>query len=291
MESAAFLHFMIVLGLGTYLPCVTYCSHFTVSSEGTPQDIEETIIDRCDTFNAKAESNRSCQEIWQSFKKAFALKSPCQSEFDYSEYMEKTEDQIPNSKTLLWSGVKAAAMEYSKNCGLVTLGDTLTGFLLEDLTWCGKEEDPGINYETCEPCGNGTVSPYIAFWKQASENIAIKSSGVVSVMLSGKNDLAYNKSSFFAMYELPNLDSKVTEVRILLRDKTDKEHCNNGTVNELKSKLVSKELKPSCIDNETVIDDVCNDDTVGDGSRIIASTETIFSFIVFYLMLPKFCSC
>ncbi|XP_070570721.1 ADP-ribosyl cyclase/cyclic ADP-ribose hydrolase-like [Ptychodera flava] len=187
MESAASIHFMIVLALGASLPYVTYCSHFTVSSQGTPKDIENTITQRCDAFNTVTGSSRSCQGIWKSFTKAFERKGPCKSDFSYSDYFKDTKQTIPSGKTLLWSGVQAAAMDYSEKCGFVTLGDTLTGCLLTDLTWCGKEEDPGINYETCDTCRGDIASPSSVFWRQASKNLASESRGVVSVMLSGSN--------------------------------------------------------------------------------------------------------
>ena len=50
----------------------------------------------------------------------------------------------------------------------------LVGYLINQLTFCGQEEHPGINYELCPDwgqCGFG-AGPMDGFWKAASLHVS-----------------------------------------------------------------------------------------------------------------------
>ncbi|XP_062503387.1 ADP-ribosyl cyclase/cyclic ADP-ribose hydrolase 1-like isoform X2 [Corticium candelabrum] len=111
------------------------------------------------------------------------------------------------------------------NLQATTLRNTLTGYLVDELTWCGSVTDPsGFNWTECNPSNSNTnvCAGYNngAFWSGASQRFALAARGSIGLLLNGSksgNGKAYESTSFFGSVELPNLQpSQVTIVNIML---------------------------------------------------------------------------
>ncbi|XP_070558514.1 histamine N-methyltransferase-like [Ptychodera flava] len=282
MNAVKLVYLTIMAIVAVSIPRTSSYSHFAANGGGTTEDIDNIMMERCVKFGDETGTQWDCETIWSTFQDAFACKDQCDLKKDgYSDYIEKTHQDIPKDATLFWSGydiVKDRAMDYSKNCAFVTLGDTLTGCMPDDLIWCGQESEDEvvayncINYESCENCeSNRETSSMGSFWNQASSNLASLSSGTVSIMLSGKRENgAYHEDSFLACCELPNLQHEiVTVVRILLLDKTDSETCSKGTVLDLIEKIKDIGFDHSCIDDPDTL-------------RMASSLKNIYSDVEYY---------
>lgn len=75
---------------------------------------------------------------------------------------------------MFWSSTYVIAHEYA-NIGkrYVTLEDTLLGYVVNGMTWCGQKEDPGINFDACptwDACGPEASK---SFWSLGSKIVRI----------------------------------------------------------------------------------------------------------------------
>ena len=53
----------------------------------------------------------------------------------------------------------------------VTLEDTLTGYLVNSLVWCGQSIDPGMNMTRCPSWGDCPNEAGESFWAGASAEV------------------------------------------------------------------------------------------------------------------------
>jgi len=78
---------------------------------------------------------------------------------------------------MFWSGTYDVAHEYADTGRrFVTLEDTLLGFIMNGLTWCGQTADPGMNYQSCPSYNECPESASTAFWGTASATVNEKCS-------------------------------------------------------------------------------------------------------------------
>ncbi|XP_068123787.1 ADP-ribosyl cyclase/cyclic ADP-ribose hydrolase 1-like [Hyperolius riggenbachi] len=225
---------------------------------GTTQNLKNIIVGRCYHYLSlyPAIGEKDCNGIWQELSDAVFKKDPCNiTEADYQKLAEVAGQTIPCDKTLLWSRTDDLVHRYTKATGnFVTLEDTFLGFLFNGLTWCGRPNQPGMNYKSCpawNECDNNSLT---SFWKMASAAFARASCGTVNVMLNGSVDGAIaRRESFFRTVEIPSMNpDKVSEVKLWVIDDIegeDKNSCNTDSLLELKLFIQLHKLKFSCIDN------------------------------------------
>ncbi|XP_067857940.1 ADP-ribosyl cyclase/cyclic ADP-ribose hydrolase 2-like [Heptranchias perlo] len=230
---------------------------------GTVHNLEEIIIGRCYNYIRIVNptvGEKNCSAIWEAFRNAFDYKHPCNViPADYEAFIKLAKHGIPQDKALFWENTKLLVHRYSdKTRRLMPLGDTLVGWLADDLDWCGQPEYPGINYQSCPTTTECENNPVNSFWKIASEFYAKEAVGIVRVMLNGSvSDGAFPINGFFAKHELPNLRKKsVSEIQIWVMDDIDGpdgESCETGTVKEFEDTLRKQDFNYTCIDNYRAI--------------------------------------
>ncbi|EDO33931.1 predicted protein [Nematostella vectensis] len=145
-------------------------------SKGTSKHIREIFLGRCWYFVQQKDSGLvnpesvNCNELWEAFSKAFAYKKPCNvTEEDYRPFFELYKEAPIYNKVMLWSGTKDWAHAYTHLFKrYVTLDDTLAGYTLNHVNWCGSEEWPGIDFKSCPY----ECSKQMAFWGNAAKNVS-----------------------------------------------------------------------------------------------------------------------
>eukprot|EP00118_Oscarella_pearsei_P025541 m.308348 g.308348 ORF g.308348 m.308348 type:complete len:297 (+) comp43815_c0_seq1:109-999(+) len=245
-----------------------FISAGVVEPQGTTPSLREIFIGRCEDFkqagyDSENLQNIDCKEAWNAFFKAFAYKDDCGVlTEDYQPYFDIVDQVLPKGKSMFWSGTQPLAEVYSSNGANAYIdGQTMTSYLVQGLNWCGSLTDPsGMNYSFCrwydsETCPDQATG---SFWSGASERFAKQATGPVGLLLNGTRDRpAYDDSSFFALYEMPNLDpTKAGPVRIMVAQdlgKTPTETCNSGSLLDLKEDLKERGLSYTCKDNPSSV--------------------------------------
>ncbi|KAF5892979.1 ADP-ribosyl cyclase/cyclic ADP-ribose hydrolase 1-like, partial [Clarias magur] len=210
-------------------------------------DFKSDVMNRCKRFireHGGTASKFDCEEIWGTFEKAYIGKDPCDVPPEaYDPLFNSVKDAAACNTTLFWSKTNTVVHAFTENrdC-LVTLEDTLLGFMFNGLTWCSKKESNETFTEGCPGWSDCKTSPVQSFWLKASANFATTACGSVSAMLNGSLDTPFSTSSIFASVEVKNLNpDNVKSLTILLVTKnTDTTTCNNLSFNDLKSSLNAK---------------------------------------------------
>ncbi|ELW68965.1 ADP-ribosyl cyclase 1 [Tupaia chinensis] len=153
------------------------------SAQGSTPHLADIVLGRCFGYTQLLRPelrDKDCQKIWDAFKNAFISKSPCNiTEDDYQPLLKLANQTLPCNKTLLWSKTNVLAHQYSRVQGdMLTLEDTLLGYLADGLMWCGDASSSEINYKSCpdwrKDCSN---NPQSVFWKTISQSLSIVLSG------------------------------------------------------------------------------------------------------------------
>ncbi|KAH9505551.1 hypothetical protein Btru_055856 [Bulinus truncatus] len=246
-----------------------------VTCLGTTPDVEEVIIGRCNDYDKTRYTDllprvpTPCHEIWTKFSSAFAYKGPCNvPASSYLPFFEAAKQVLPENKIMFWSGTYHLAHLYAKEVAtFITLEDTLIGYLADTLEWCGQVNPPGINYTVCpsdSECPDGAIH---GFWSSASKALATSAKGNVTLMVNGSNPdkPAYRKNSYFAQYELPNLNaSLVPAMNVILVHALGLpklETCTSGSLLTLKEDATKIGLQYTCVDNPvSVLHLLCADE-------------------------------
>ncbi|KAG8453522.1 hypothetical protein GDO86_000231, partial [Hymenochirus boettgeri] len=160
------------------------------NGKGTTPNLQSIVLGRCHDYTEivnPSVGKKNCSEIWEAFLKAFVSKDPCSIlPADYELYINLTFHDIPSSKSLFWENNKLLVHRYSdKTKRFMPLGDTLTGWLVDTLNWCGLASNPGLDYGSCPTTTDCENNPQESFWRIASVNYARHSSGDVQIMLNG----------------------------------------------------------------------------------------------------------
>ncbi|XP_078401186.1 ADP-ribosyl cyclase/cyclic ADP-ribose hydrolase 1-like [Cetorhinus maximus] len=227
--------------------------------KGSTAKLKEIMIGRCfnylGTINPNA-GNKDCSKLWEAFLHVFSKKDPCKvTKEDYKPFLDLAGHDIPIDQSIFWSQTKGLILQYTDvTHNVMPLENTLIGYMLNGLNWCGKLSSPEPNFEGCpewNDCVNNSVR---SFWRAASESYAMKARGEVTVMLNGSARVkAFRTNSIFGEIELGKLDNKrVTSVQLWIMDNVDgpdKESCGIGSVAELEKILKEKKIMYSCKDN------------------------------------------
>ncbi|XP_035271141.1 ADP-ribosyl cyclase/cyclic ADP-ribose hydrolase 2-like isoform X2 [Anguilla anguilla] len=227
--------------------------------EGTTADLQEVILGRCYNYIRVVNPSvgeKNCTAIWNAFRDAFIYRDPCSvTDRDYQTFISLSLHSIPPNKALFWEKNKQLVHSYSDTGRrMMPLGETLIGWLGDDLTWCGNSSGEGLDSVSCPTTAECENNPVESFWRIASSTYANLSSGVIQVMLNGSvSDGTFPENSFFANYELPYLrKDKVSKVQIWIMDDIegpDVESCGTKSVAVLQQILEQKGFEYTCADN------------------------------------------
>ncbi|XP_065805173.1 ADP-ribosyl cyclase/cyclic ADP-ribose hydrolase 1-like [Labrus bergylta] len=164
-------------------------------------EFRETFMKKCLEF---PEEEHICETIWTNFELAYVGKEKCNfSDQNYDQLLAETPFKHPCGKTMFWSKTKDLVHKFTKkrDC-FFTLEDTLLGYVLNGLSWCGEKGNNETFTENCEDC---LPNPVSSFWKIASTRFAQYTCEGASVMLDGERKEPYDSNSFFGGVEVPNL--------------------------------------------------------------------------------------
>ncbi|XP_073255720.1 ADP-ribosyl cyclase/cyclic ADP-ribose hydrolase-like isoform X2 [Porites lutea] len=222
-----------------YLIIVSNLVSLTVS-KGSTTHLREIVIGKCwDYQRLKShEVTKNCSKIWGIFSKAFAYKDPCSVSFaDYKTYFDEVGmDIVKPNKSLFWSGTyKEAHMFSDFDSRFTTLEDTMAGWIVNNLTWCGTQDNTtsgdGIDYSSC-PASNKSCDYITHFWGQASERFAKKASGIVRVLVNGSRLSASGYPAF----------------------KNDRESCGKGSIKLLQDTASNRGINTTCYDDPAQVE-------------------------------------
>ncbi|XP_070538419.1 ADP-ribosyl cyclase/cyclic ADP-ribose hydrolase-like [Ptychodera flava] len=215
----------------------------------TPKNLTDIFIAKCKNHTASCPLSKgeNCRKLWHKFKYAFAYEEACINRSRYEPYCKEARHYVPKNKALFYSGEGPYKATHDDAIPYVTLEHTMTGNVMDglDYEWCGQLEGDGINYEKCpdrKDCVDPFTTSHCAFWQQASIEFAKQARGEVRVLLDGanKNGAAFYNSSYFAEYELKNLNKNfVRRVHILVMNSTENinETCGTGSILELEKEI------------------------------------------------------
>ncbi|XP_077333877.1 ADP-ribosyl cyclase/cyclic ADP-ribose hydrolase 2-like isoform X1 [Lithobates pipiens] len=251
--------------LGSLLLNICYLIQLNGAAEkkwkgrGTTPNLEDIIIGRCSDYIAivnPSVGDKNCSAIWAAFKSAFASKDPCSViPSDYELFINMTHHDIPTDKSLFWENNKGLVNKYTdKTKRYMGLGDTLSGWVADDLNFCGSVTGTGIDYDSCPTTAECENNAEESFWRIASVAYAKESSGEIQILLNGSTPGgAFPVPSFLSEYEIPNFqDDKVTKINIWVMDDiggVDVDSCGKNSTAILESILMSRHFPYKCVDN------------------------------------------
>ncbi|XP_057313347.1 ADP-ribosyl cyclase/cyclic ADP-ribose hydrolase 1-like [Hydractinia symbiolongicarpus] len=202
--------FFILRHVNTYKPW---------NYNGSTPHLQELFTGRCWEYQLLDPVNReenlrvdvNCTEAWGLFRVAFATKNPCKNlttADDYKMFFEKIKNtKHLSNKAMFWSGTRTIVRDFTHvNTDYVTLEDTFTGFVANNLDWCGCDTCPdGINTKFCDA---SCLYPTWSYWDSVSKQFAEKAADTVYVMVNGTSkgiNTAYYRETTFGRIELPPL--------------------------------------------------------------------------------------
>ncbi|XP_060768031.1 ADP-ribosyl cyclase/cyclic ADP-ribose hydrolase 1 isoform X5 [Neoarius graeffei] len=181
---------------------------------------KNVVMKRCETYlkeNEHMSRENDCKIIWGAFEQAYIMRDPCDVPPEaYEPLINSIKQDVACNTMLFWSKTKIMAHAFTdkRDC-LVTVEDTLLGYLFDDLTWCSKNESKETFTTDCPGWSDCQNNPVRSFWIQASTNFAATACGNVSVMLNGSVEAPFsptrtacNHSSLHILQSA--LDTKIT---------------------------------------------------------------------------------
>ncbi|RNA37464.1 ADP-ribosyl cyclase cyclic ADP-ribose hydrolase 1 [Brachionus plicatilis] len=227
---------------------------------GTTKNFKDIVLGRCFYYinslhkdNCEINSaNLNCSLIWDEFYRVIVNKSPCQVSIeDFDQFVHLTSHPYSNEKSVFWSGTYKAVHQISRLKGDWTLEDTLSGYLLDGLSFCSDNKSD--NFLTI--CPTDCVTRNNPFWNAVSKNYASKATGRVTAVLNGtRNSGALSNYSTFFNYELPSMNFKnINHFQVILLHSPEMskyETCQMPkTLNTLRNILQSNNVTYECIDD------------------------------------------
>ncbi|XP_041347482.1 ADP-ribosyl cyclase/cyclic ADP-ribose hydrolase-like [Gigantopelta aegis] len=274
--TAKLLPLLVLLTL-SYVPCPSHGR--CLGPLGTTPSIRDIVRGRCEIYQQfvnpdafcdnRKSTKRNCSEVTETFIKSFSHRKQCNISLgSFDNFVRLTRHDVTSIKRLFWTGVYSIVHKYSRATSrMVTLEDTMTGYLIDGLRFCAQSDDPGMIFGSDCPGFSDTSScPWNAeysFWASASKNFACEARGEASLMINASRSPAFIANSFFATWEVPNLSSSLSKLNILMvtipgEDK--KETCGSDSILALKSLLTDKNITSSCTDEPTdVLSVLCLD--------------------------------
>ncbi|XP_071369996.1 ADP-ribosyl cyclase/cyclic ADP-ribose hydrolase 2-like [Centroberyx affinis] len=175
------------------------------------------------------------------FSSAFVNKDPSKiTPADYDNLVKAVSIEIPQNKLLLYSGTGQLLPDNPDT--YVHVWQTIYGILGNFPLWCVMKNGKEVFSEGCDSknpkCRDCSHKPADEYWAAVSAGFAKAASGSVIVLLNG--DLGYMDDSYFAKYEVPNLDfsSKgVTALRVLMVNKIDADSCKKANLIKLQEDM------------------------------------------------------
>ncbi|XP_063062483.1 ADP-ribosyl cyclase/cyclic ADP-ribose hydrolase 1-like isoform X3 [Engraulis encrasicolus] len=220
---------------------------------GSSGSLQATVMSRCETYlkdQGAAMSQISCEKIWESFKQAFVGKDPCDVPPEsYDPLMRMTFQVTTCDRTLFWSQTKDMVHNFTaKRSCYSTLEDTLIGFILDGLTWCGRKNSQEVLTEGCPGWTDCVNNPVRSFWNRASAAFAGCAHGKVSVMLSGSTPTAFNPNSIFGSVEVKHFNSTImSDLKVLLvTTESDTKTCESDASLKDLQKALDPKIKYQC---------------------------------------------
>ncbi|EDO32706.1 predicted protein [Nematostella vectensis] len=208
------------------------------SNTGTTRNFKDIVLGRCYYYKEFMlddvyRSSVNCSSVWLALYDAFAFKDPCSLTFqDYEPYFAAVVEGHLLDKSLFWSGTMKLVHSYASYIDLLytTLEDTMAGWLVNGLTWCGNVTLPrnasdGIDYVSCPT----NCDYFAAFWGLASRKFAERTRGVARVMVNGSR--VDTNGSWVPAY------------------RKNRESCGNGSVKTLVEDGTRHGLNVSCSDD------------------------------------------
>ncbi|XP_071369997.1 ADP-ribosyl cyclase/cyclic ADP-ribose hydrolase 1-like [Centroberyx affinis] len=195
---------------------------------------EEGFKEACEEFvKSNPQSKISCDTFWKMFTSAFVRKNPSKiTPADYDNMLNAVPVITPQNKLLLYSGTDSDLLEFVlKDKTYVDVGRTIYGILDGIGLWCGKENSDAVLTDDCPE------NPYNMYWTAVSAGLAKKALGIVTVLLDGT--LGYRSESTLAKDEVPNLDEKVTGLRVLMvnKDGVNGKNCGHESLKKLQDDI------------------------------------------------------
>ncbi|XP_071340879.1 ADP-ribosyl cyclase/cyclic ADP-ribose hydrolase 1-like isoform X2 [Trachinotus anak] len=240
---------------------------------GTTPNIKHIVVGRCHSYITLIDPSLryDCEEIWRHFEEAVVHQSSCNVTVeDYHQMfylmpqtwpcdgVSKTEILAPKLEFLFWSKTRTLMHSYAAVVRhFWTLEDTLVGFMFNDLIWCGQDEDPGFDFNSCPKWSACRTHPVYSLWRQASQNFAEMACGNITVLLNGSIVNAFNRKSMFGSVELDNLNpQRVDYVNIKVVTNLEGpyiESCSQGSIVDLIQILQSRGFRWTCTDNDETL--------------------------------------
>ncbi|XP_060768028.1 ADP-ribosyl cyclase/cyclic ADP-ribose hydrolase 1 isoform X2 [Neoarius graeffei] len=161
---------------------------------------KNVVMKRCETYlkeNEHMSRENDCKIIWGAFEQAYIMRDPCDVPPEaYEPLINSIKQDVACNTMLFWSKTKIMAHAFTdkRDC-LVTVEDTLLGYLFDDLTWCSKNESKETFTTDCPGWSDCQNNPVRSFWIQASTNFAATACGNVSVMLNGSVEAPFSPTS------------------------------------------------------------------------------------------------
>ncbi|XP_067669574.1 ADP-ribosyl cyclase/cyclic ADP-ribose hydrolase-like [Haliotis asinina] len=236
--------------------------------QGTTPGLRELVMGRCTEYQTivnptqlcgNEQQRKNCSEISDNFMTAFSYQPACNVTFSrYDNFIRTANTDVTRNKAMFWSDVYGVVQQYTnRGQRAMALEDTLIGYIGNGLRFCAQESHPGIAYnQECAGWDQTDTCPYNAefsFWVKASSNFAAQASGDVYLMLNASLALAFYNTSFFGVWELPNLNSsKVTKVNVLLvhiPGQTVRSKCSSENISSLQRRLRDRNIGFSCQDS------------------------------------------
>ncbi|XP_033110330.1 ADP-ribosyl cyclase/cyclic ADP-ribose hydrolase-like [Anneissia japonica] len=197
----------------------------------------------------------NCTSLINTFTTEVTYHEPCSLGPDaFDDFVDEGKQDLPPDMQLFWSGPFKIAHEYALFTERKSLEDSLIGYMMNGVTFCGSTESPGFNFDMCPICSNSTSS---IFWNKASMSFARTAKGKVEVVLSASNfgRPSFRNGSVFREIEVPNLQTGAVSqlTAILVRDigdnTTTSEHCGTGSLLELKNIIEARNITFYCEEN------------------------------------------
>eukprot|EP00794_Sanderia_malayensis_P007253 gene7253-8061_t len=260
---------------------VTLCLASSCANPATTKNLKEIFIGRChEFFNiiSPGTTPKNCTLLWETFHAAFAYKSGCHVQpDDYSQFFNYADENKLLNKTLFWEATKDTVEILTRiNPSFVSLGNTLQGYIANNLVWCGGNSSDGINHTNCPTQKDCGFEVYYPYWAFASKQLlkllanypspdlpcpsilqfAEKVQGIVYVLLNGSRTdgvPTYSRDSYFAKLELPFMNNKtVKRLKVWViydLNKEQKEKCGHNSLKDLQEDAKKFGLQMTCENN------------------------------------------